>query len=149
MIRFHLLKASLTGNVFVQCDYAKTFSFISRERFIKSAPFRFILIFFCFSQLLGKFLSYVSKIIMVPLLLLSTISTCSPEKYYDYRNSGNLIKITIFVIFSITSDQVLPITANRLAVSSQNRCNKTSHKKHWTRSVGGGEKIKGSFSLFS
>ena len=54
--------------------------------------------------------------------------TCSPEKYYDYRNSWNLIKITIFVIFSITSDQVLPITATRLAVSSQNRYNKTPHR---------------------
>ena len=37
--------------------------------------------------------------------------TRSPKKYYDYRNSGNLIKTTIIVIFSITSDEVLSVSA--------------------------------------
>ena len=40
-----------------------------------------------------------------------------PKKYYDNRNEWNLIKTAIIVIFSITSDQVLPIAATWLAVS--------------------------------
>ena len=56
--------------------------------------------------------------------LLSTrwaMPTRSPEKYYDYCNSWHLIKAMIIVIFSITFDQVLPITATWLVVSSHNR----------------------------
>ena len=44
-------------------------------------------------------------------------STYPPKKYYDNHNTWNLIKTTIIVIFSITSDQVLLITATWLAVS--------------------------------
>ena len=44
-------------------------------------------------------------------------ATYPPKKYYDNCNTWNLIKTTIIVIFSITSDQVLPITATWLAVS--------------------------------
>ena len=44
-------------------------------------------------------------------------ATYPPKKYYDNRNTWNLIKTTIIVIFSITSDQVLPIVATWLAVS--------------------------------
>ena len=44
-----------------------------------------------------------------------------PKKYYDNRNTWNLIKTTIIVLFSVTSDQVFPITATWLAISSQNR----------------------------
>ena len=47
----------------------------------------------------------------------SFYSTYPPKKYYDDHNTWNLIKATIIVILSITSDQVLPITATWLAVS--------------------------------
>ena len=63
---------------------------------------------------------------------LSAYSIHRPKKYYDYRNSWNLIKTTNIVIFSITSDQVLPITATWLAVSSHNRY-KTPYKTLGTK----------------
>ena len=59
--------------------------------------------------------------VYISLRSVCSISTHPPKKYYDYCNSWNLIKATIVVVFSITSDQVLPITATLLAVSSQNR----------------------------
>ena len=48
-------------------------------------------------------------------------NTSSWKKNYDYRNSWNLIKTIIIVIFSITSDQLLPITTTWLAAFNQNR----------------------------
>ena len=54
-------------------------------------------------------------------------SNISSKKYYDNCNTWNLIKATIIVIFSITTDQVFSITATWLAVSSQNRY-KTPYK---------------------
>ena len=59
-------------------------------------------------------------------LVLKKSRTC-PEKYYDNHNTWNLIKTTIMVIFSIAFDQVLPVTATWMAVSSQNRY-KTPYK---------------------
>ena len=44
-------------------------------------------------------------------------ATYPPKKYYDNRNTWNLIKTKIIVIFLIKSDQVLPMTATWLAVS--------------------------------
>ena len=50
--------------------------------------------------------------------------TYPPKKYYDNRNTWNLVKTAIVVIFSITFDQVHGYLIGRFRINTKN----------WTRS---------------